>query len=115
MEFSLETETKRHNDTMKEIRSNGRRLKDLSLQSEEDKRSLLHVQEVNEMLNQKLKSSKRQVEEIEEVANMNLVKYRKLLQEVDDANERADQAENALNKLRSRARTSVSVRRSVPV
>jgi len=40
----------------------------------------------------------------EEQANINLSKYRKLQHELDDAEERADMAESALNKMRSKAR-----------
>lgn len=44
----------------------------------------------------------------EEQANLNLGKYRKLQHELDDAEERAEMAESALNKLRSKARDSSS-------
>ena len=52
----------------------------------------------------KVKTYKRQAEEAEEVANSNLSKYRKLQHELDEAEERADMAESALNKLRAKAR-----------
>lgn len=42
----------------------------------------------------------------EEVAAVNLGKYRQLQTQVDDANERADIAENSLAKLRSKNRAS---------
>lgn len=52
----------------------------------------------------------------EEQANMNLAKYRKTVHELDDAEERADIAESALTKIRTKNRgsfgkgyTSVSV------
>lgn len=55
----------------------------------------------------------------EEQANVNLAKYRKTVHELDDAEERADIAESALTKIRTKSRgsfgkgySSVSVSRS---
>lgn len=42
----------------------------------------------------------------EEQANMNLAKYRKTIHELDDAEERADIAESALTKIRTKNRGS---------
>lgn len=53
-----------------------------------------------------MKAYKRQVEEAEEQANMNLTKYRKMVHELDDAEERADIAESALTKIRTKHRGS---------
>jgi len=44
----------------------------------------------------------------EEQANCSLSKYRKTIHELDDAEERADMAEMALNKMRTRNRASAS-------
>lgn len=44
----------------------------------------------------------------EEQANSSLSKYRKTIHELDDAEERADMAEMALNKLRTRNRASAT-------
>ena len=44
----------------------------------------------------------------EEQANMNLAKYRKTVHELDDAEERADIAETALTKIRTKRRDSFS-------
>ena len=48
----------------------------------------------------------------EEVAAINLAKYRKVQNELEDAEERADSAENSLQKLRAKNRSSVSVSRT---
>ncbi|RXM97935.1 Myosin-16 [Acipenser ruthenus] len=64
------------------------------------------MQELVERLQNKLKAYKRQVEEAEEQANMNLAKYRKTVHELDDAEERADIAETALTKIRTKNRAS---------
>jgi len=115
LESQLEAEQKRQGETMKEIRNNGRRLKDLVAQADDDKRSIVHLQELNDLLNGKIKAYRRQCEETEEIAALNLTKYRKVLQQVEDATERADQAENAVAKLRSRNRSSMSMGRSSAV
>ena len=47
----------------------------------------------------------------EEVAAINLAKYRKVQAELEDAEERADAAENSVQKLRAKNRSSVSVPR----
>ena len=44
----------------------------------------------------------------EEIAAVNLAKYRKVQHELEDAEERADMAENTLAKLRAKNRSSVS-------
>ena len=48
----------------------------------------------------------------EEIAAVNLAKYRKVQHELEDAEERADMAENTLAKLRAKNRSSVSAPRS---
>lgn len=49
----------------------------------------------------------------EEIAAINLAKYRKVQHELEDAEERADMAENTLAKLRAKNRSSVSASRTV--
>lgn len=49
----------------------------------------------------------------EEVAAINLAKYRKVQHDLEESEERADQAENAISKLRAKQRSSVSSTRSV--
>lgn len=44
-----------------------------------------------------------------EIAATNLGKYRQLQAQLDDAEERADGAENALSKLRAKNRSSASI------
>jgi len=45
----------------------------------------------------------------EEIAATNLGKYRQLQSQVDDAEERADMAENSLSKLRAKSRATTSM------
>ena len=93
---------------MKEIKRNNRRLKDLAMQSEDDKKSLSRLQELNDQLNAKVKSYRRQCEEVEEVAALNLSKFRKVQQEFEDAAERADTAENSVLKYRTKSMSRLS-------
>lgn len=134
--MELDSEQKRHAETVKTLRKNERRLKELLFQSEEDQKNQQRMQELVERLQNKMKAYKRQVEEAvcpsdpyltsgysivknedsvlltmrlllqEEQANMNLAKYRKTVHELDDAEERADIAESALTKIRTKNRGS---------
>jgi chromosome segregation ATPase len=72
------------------------------------------LEKVVEKLQNKLKVYKRQVEEAEEIAAVNLAKFRKVQHELEDAEERADQAENQLNKQRAKNRSTVSAGRASP-
>ena len=51
----------------------------------------------------------------EELAAVNLAKYRKAQKELEESEERADQAEVAMSRLRAKNRTSVSVTRTPTV
>uniref|UniRef100_A0A8C9SKF6 Myosin-16-like n=1 Tax=Scleropages formosus TaxID=113540 RepID=A0A8C9SKF6_SCLFO len=108
LELELDAEQKRHGETLKTLRKNERRLKELLFQSEEDQKNQQRMQDLVERLQNKMKAYKRQVEEAEEQANMNLAKYRKTVHELDDAEERADIAESALTKIRTKRRGSFS-------
>ncbi|XP_026180047.1 myosin-16-like [Mastacembelus armatus] len=108
VENELDQEQKRHMETIKTLRKGERRLKELIFQTEEDHKTNQRMQELVEKLQTKLKSYKRQIEEAEEQANSSLSKYRKTVHELDDAEERAEMAEMALNKMRTRNRASTT-------
>ncbi|XP_058509104.1 myosin-16-like [Solea solea] len=108
LENGLDQEQKRHTETVKALRKGERRLKELIFQTEEDHKTNQRMQELVEKLQNKLKCYKRQIEEAEEQANSSLSKYRKTIHELDDAEERADMAEMALNKMRTRNRASTA-------
>ena len=73
-------------------------------QSEEDKKGGERLQDIVDKLQAKVKTLKRQVEEAEELAAVNLAKYRKVQTELQDAEERAEVAEQGAAKLRSKSR-----------
>jgi chromosome segregation ATPase len=109
LEQELEGEQRRHQDTDKNLRKQDRRIKELEFQVEEDKKNNERTQDLVDKLQQKLKVYKKQIEEAEEIAATNLAKYRQMQQQLDDAEERADIAENGLSKLRAKNRSSASV------
>ncbi|XP_051828184.1 myosin-16 [Antechinus flavipes] len=106
LETELDSEQKRHVETVKILRKNERRLKELVFQTDEDHKTNQRMQELVEKLQNKLKVYKRQIDEAEEQANQTLARYRKTVHELDDAEERAGMAETALNKLRTRHRVA---------
>uniref|UniRef100_A0A8B9KPQ9 Uncharacterized protein n=1 Tax=Astyanax mexicanus TaxID=7994 RepID=A0A8B9KPQ9_ASTMX len=63
LESELDVEQKRHVETVKVLRKNERRLKELIFQTEEDHKTNQRMQELVEKLQNKLKSYKRQIEE----------------------------------------------------
>ncbi len=107
----MDLEQRHHQDTLKEVRKNDRRLKELAFQAEEDRKNQARLQDLVEKLQNKLKVYKRQIEEAEEIAAVNLGKFRKAQHDLEDAEERADQAENQLNKQRAKNRSTCSVGR----
>ncbi len=111
IESELDLEQRHHQETLKEVRKNDRRLKELAFQTEEDRKNQARLQDLVEKLQNKLKIYKRQAEEAEEIASVNLAKFRKVQHELEDAEERADQAENQLNKQRAKNRSTVSAGR----
>ncbi|CAF0824471.1 unnamed protein product [Rotaria sordida] len=112
LENENEMEQHRHQETLKELRKNDRRLKELVFQVEEDRKNHLRLQDLTEKLQNKIKVYKRQVEEAEEIAALNLAKYRKAQSDLEDSSERADVAENQLTKLRTKNRSTVSANRT---
>ncbi|KAG7239436.1 hypothetical protein INR49_028907 [Caranx melampygus] len=95
LENELDQEQKRHVETVKSLRKGERRLKELVFQTEEDHKTNQRMQELVEKLQTKLKSYKRQIEDA-------------TVHELDDAEERAEMAEMALNKMRTRNRASTT-------
>jgi hypothetical protein len=59
----LESETRRHTETQKNLRGKERRIRELQFQVDEDKKSQERLYQLVEKLQQKLKTFKRQNEE----------------------------------------------------
>merc|ERR1712003_361686 len=69
-----------------------------------NQKNLVRLQDLVDKLQIKVKTYKSQAEEAEEAGNANMAKFRKVQHELDESEERADMAEAALNKARSKAR-----------
>ena len=102
LESELGAEAKRAAEGMKAIRKLERKVKEAIYAGEEDKKNVGRSQDNVEKLTAKVKQFKRTAEEQEEQANANMTKYRKIQHELDEAEERADMAESALSKMRSK-------------
>ncbi|XP_055702068.1 myosin heavy chain, muscle isoform X26 [Phlebotomus papatasi] len=111
LENELDGEQRRHADAQKNLRKSERRIKELTFQSEEDRKNHERMQDLVDKLQQKIKTYKRQIEEAEEIAALNLAKFRKAQQELEEAEERADLAEQAINKFRTKGGRAGSVGR----
>ena len=111
----MSCEQKSHQETSKELTKFERRVREYAFQAEEDKKTQQRIQKQVDKLESKLKLMRRQVEETEEIAAMNLHKYRNAQQELEAAFERADIAENQVNKIRAVKRSaSIAPRASSP-
>merc|ERR1711920_1142199 len=90
----------------KQLQKLERRVKELTYQTEEDKKNVNRLQDLVDKLQLKVKAYKRQAEEAEEQANVHLSKCRKIQHELEEAEERADIAESQVNKMRAKTRDS---------
>merc|ERR1712003_280241 len=104
LENELDAEQRRTADATKNQKKLERKLKEVVYAGEEDKKNLVRLQDLVDKLQIKVKTYKRQAEEAEEQGNANMAKFRKVQHELDESEERADMAEAALNKARSKAR-----------
>merc|ERR1711902_292004 len=108
LEVLLSTEKKTHVETTTCLHKKERSVKELLLQSEEDRKNILILQESLDKLNEKIKMYKRQLEEQEQISNSNIMRVKKFQRELEAAETRAEEAESTLNVFRSRARVYAS-------
>merc|ERR550519_390619 len=104
LETIIDTEKKSHAATMMELHKKERSIKELILQSEEDRKNIIILQESLDKLNEKIKMYKRQLEEQESISNSNIMRVKKFRRELESAENRAEEAESTLNQFRSRER-----------
>merc|ERR1712055_566054 len=112
LEVMINNEKKAHSVTMTELHTKTRSIKELILQSEEDRKNIIILQDSLDKLNEKIKTYKRQLEEQESISNSNIMRVKKFQRELESAENRAEEAESTLNQFRSRERVfaSASVR-----
>merc|ERR1712025_539175 len=108
LEEMINAEKKAHAASMSEIRVKNRQIKELVLQSEEDRKNIIILQESLDKLNEKIKMYKRQLEEQESISNSNIMRVKKFQRELESAESRAEEAESTLNQFRSRERVFAS-------
>jgi len=104
LESYLEKEKKMHVETTSSLHKKDRSVKELLLQSEEDRKNILILQESLDRLNEKIKMYKRQLEEQESISNSNIMRVKKFQRELEAAESRAEEAESSLNAFRSQQR-----------
>jgi len=113
IEDELDAEQRRHGETLKNFRKMERHHKEVQFQADEDHKNQQRLQELVAKLQAKLKHYKKANEEAEAQANANLAKFRKVAHELEEAEERAEMAETAISKFRTRSRVSESAGSSV--
>ena len=101
LEEFLSKEKAMHVETTTVLHKKERSVKELLLQSEEDRKNILILQESLERLNEKIKMYKRQLEEQEAISNSNIMRVKKFQRELEAAEGRANEAESSLNSFRS--------------
>jgi len=104
LEEMINVEKRSHSVTMTELQTKTRQIKELVLQSEEDRKNIIILQESLDKLNEKIKMYKRQLEEQESISNSNIMRVKKFQRELETAENRAEEAESTLNQFRSRER-----------
>jgi len=104
LEVMINEEKKSHSSTMSELQMKTRSIKELILQSEEDRKNIIILQESLDKLNEKIKMYKRQLEEQESISNSNIMRVKKFQRELESSESRAEEAESTLNQFRSRER-----------
>ena len=104
LETLLVKEKNLHAETTTSLHKRDRSFKELLLQSEEDRKNILILQESLDRLNEKIKMYKRQLEEQEAISNSNIMRVKKFQRELEAAEGRASEAESSLNSFRSRQR-----------
>merc|ERR1712112_453062 len=108
LEVMVNEEKKSHASTMSELHTKTRSIKELILQSEEDRKNIIILQESLDKLNEKIKMYKRQLEEQEAISNSNIMRVKKFQRELESSEARAEEAESTLNQFRSRERVFAS-------
>merc|ERR1712158_174544 len=101
-----DAENRRCTDAQKNLRRSERHIKELTYQQDEDRKNHERMQGLIDQLQGKIKSYKKQIEEAEEIAALNLAKFRQVQANLTGSTEAADVSEQALAKLRTRARSS---------
>merc|ERR1739844_281755 len=80
-------------ESVKVFQRTDRKVKELKFAQDEDKKNQDRMSDLDNKLQQKIKTYKQQIEEAEEIAALNLAKFRKAQQELEETEERAKMAD----------------------
>merc|ERR1711956_168891 len=106
LESEVDAEARRMSDANKNLQASERHIKEISLKQGEDAANKLKMDVLIDQMQSKVKSYKKQIEEAEEIAALNLAKFRQVQSALGVAEERADVNEQALARVRTRARSA---------
>ncbi|KAM6438110.1 myosin-9 isoform 1-T4 [Liasis olivaceus] len=104
LEEQLDTETKERQAASKQVRRTEKKLKDVVLQVEDERRNAEQYKDQADKVNVRLKQLKRQLEEAEEEAQRANAARRKLQRELEDVTETADAMNREVTSLKSKLR-----------
>merc|ERR1712200_316513 len=106
LESEMDAEGRRMADAQKNLRRSERRIKELTLAGDEDRKNHERMQGLIDNLQAKIKTYKKQLEEAEEIAALNLAKFRKVQVNLQESSNVAEVNECALAKARARGRST---------
>ncbi|XP_026719011.1 myosin-9 isoform X2 [Athene cunicularia] len=104
LEEQLDMETKERQAASKQVRRAEKKLKDILLQVDDERRNAEQFKDQADKANMRLKQLKRQLEEAEEEAQRANACRRKLQRELEDATETADAMNREVSSLKSKLR-----------
>ncbi|KTF79513.1 hypothetical protein cypCar_00035538 [Cyprinus carpio] len=104
LEEQLDVETKERQQASKLVRRTEKKLKEVILQVDDERRNTEQFKDQSEKLNSRMKQLKRQLEEAEEEAQRANANRRKLQRELEDATESADAMNREVSSLKSKLR-----------
>ncbi|NXO95258.1 MYH9 protein, partial [Certhia brachydactyla] len=104
LEEQLDIETKERQAASKQVRRAEKKLKDILLQVDDERRNAEQYKDQADKANMRLKQLKRQLEEAEEEAQRANASRRKLQRELEDATETADAMNREVSSLKSKLR-----------
>ncbi|XP_026316039.1 paramyosin, long form-like [Hyposmocoma kahamanoa] len=108
LELETDEEKRRHAETIKILRKKERQLKEVMIQCEEDQKNIALLQDSLEKVTQKVNIYKRQLTEQEGMSQQSVTRVRRFQRELEAAEDRADVAESNLTLIRAKHRTFVT-------
>ncbi|XP_029293695.1 LOW QUALITY PROTEIN: myosin-9-like [Cottoperca gobio] len=104
LEEQLDMETRERQGATKLVRRNDKKLKEVIMQGEDERRNAAQYKDQVDKLNSRMKHLKRQLEETEEEAQRANASRRKLQRELEDATESADSMTREVSTLKNKLR-----------